>query len=209
MNTQIIGFIAATLTTISFLPQAIKTWRTHSTDDLSPLMFALFCAGVFSWLIYGIVIHDTPIILANFITLILAGSIMYFIIRNREMRRISHIGIHVKDLEKMKSFYTEKFSVRASKRYDNPKKRFSSYFLTFSSGAHLELIHISWSDGEINNKNFGHIAISVGNKHSVDIITNSLLKDGVEIISMPRTTGNGFYESLVSDPEGNQIEITE
>lgn len=73
-----IGLLAGTLTTISFLPQAIKTWRSKSAKDLSLSMFLTFCLGVFLWFIYGIFISDLPVILTNFLTLILAGSILFF-----------------------------------------------------------------------------------------------------------------------------------
>jgi lactoylglutathione lyase len=209
MNVQIIGFIAASLTTISFVPQAVKTWHSRSTDDLSPFMFALFCLGVFSWLLYGIFKKDLPIILANSITFILAGLIMFFIIRNRRVCRIAHMGIYVKDLEKMKTFYVDKFSASAGIKYFNNHTKFSSYFLTFTSGAQLELMHIPEFTEAANNNTKLHVAISVGNKKAVNKLTEKLLKNGVEIISMPRITGDGFYESTIRDPEGNQIEITE
>jgi lactoylglutathione lyase len=209
MIVQIIGIIAGGLTTISFVPQVIKTWRSHSTDDLSPVMFTLFCTGVFSWLIYGVFKKDMPIILANSVTFILAGLIMYFIIRNRKTCRIDHLGIYVNDLEKIKKFYIDGFSATPGKLYYNPNKKFSSYFLTFTSGAHLEIMHVPELLEGLNNKTMIHIAISVGNKRSVDNLTNQFIKNGVRIISMPRTTGDGRYESVICDPEGNQIEITD
>jgi lactoylglutathione lyase len=209
MIVQIIGFIAASLTTISFIPQAVKTWRSRSTDDLSPFMFALFSIGVFSWLMYGVFKKDLPIILANSITFILAGFIMYFILKNRKVCRITHIGIYVNDIENMKKFYVDKFSATSGKIYNNSEKKFSSYFITFSSGAKLEIMHISEFTDGLNSKTQVHFAISVGNKNSVNELTNKLMKNGVKIISMPRTTGDGNYESVICDPEGNQIEITE
>jgi MtN3 and saliva related transmembrane protein len=74
----IIGLIAGSLTTISFLPQVIKTWRSKSARDISLSMFLSFCMGVFLWIIYGILLGELPIIIANFITLILAGTILFF-----------------------------------------------------------------------------------------------------------------------------------
>ena len=71
-----IGFFAGFCTTIAFLPQAIKTWKTKSTKDISLLMFLIFITGVFFWLVYGILIHEMPLIVANAITLILALSIL-------------------------------------------------------------------------------------------------------------------------------------
>ena len=74
----IIGLFAATLTTIAFLPQVIKTWKLRSAKGISLFMYVLFCSGVLLWLIYGILIKDLPVIAANSITLILASIVLYF-----------------------------------------------------------------------------------------------------------------------------------
>jgi MtN3 and saliva related transmembrane protein len=79
--TTILGLVAATCTTISFLPQAIKTIKTKITKDLSLGMYSVFTTGVFLWLIYGIMIGDLPIILANTITLIFTSTILILIIK--------------------------------------------------------------------------------------------------------------------------------
>ena len=204
---QTIGFISAILTTTAFLPQAIKTWRTKSTHDLSPLMFTLFCTGIVGWLIYGILINDLPMILANSVTIILAGTIMFFIIKGKSTFRISHLGIYVKDIEQMRQFYNQTFAVKAGKKYHNPGKGFTSYFLTFPSGAKIELMY-----DEKNKKNdthlWGHIAVSLKNRREVDEFTRNIQNKGVEVISAPRITGDGYYESVIRDPEGNLIEIT-
>jgi MtN3 and saliva related transmembrane protein len=76
-NTTLLGLLAGTLTTFSFLPQVIQTWKSKSAKDISLSMFVTFCAGVFLWLVYGIVIHDLPVIVTNFVTLILASSILW------------------------------------------------------------------------------------------------------------------------------------
>jgi len=73
---SIIDFVAATLTTISFVPQVIKVWRSRSTHDVSLVMYALFTLGVAMWLAYGLLIHSWPVILANFVTLLLAGTVL-------------------------------------------------------------------------------------------------------------------------------------
>ena len=78
----ILGLLAATLTTIAFVPQVVKTWRTRSTHDISLGMFSLLAAGVFAWLVYGLLIGDLPLVLANGVTFVLAGTILYFKIRN-------------------------------------------------------------------------------------------------------------------------------
>ncbi len=77
-TTEILGIIAGVLTTLSFVPQVIKTWKSRSAKDLSLGMFSLFCTGVLLWLIYGLAINDLPIILANTVTLLLAMTLVYF-----------------------------------------------------------------------------------------------------------------------------------
>jgi MtN3 and saliva related transmembrane protein len=78
-----IGYGAAFLTTVAYLPQVIRAWRTHSTHDVSLLMFLLMSVGVFLWLVYGLLLQDIPLIAANLVTLVLAGSILYLKIRYR------------------------------------------------------------------------------------------------------------------------------
>jgi MtN3 and saliva related transmembrane protein len=75
---EIIGLTAGSLTTISFLPQVVKTWKSRSVKDLSLVMFSLYCAGVLLWLIYGIMIDSLPVILSNTLTLILSAVILFF-----------------------------------------------------------------------------------------------------------------------------------
>jgi MtN3 and saliva related transmembrane protein len=75
---EIIGLMAGSLTTISFLPQVIKTWKSKSAKDLSLVMFSLFCLGIVLWLIYGLLIHSLPVILSNAFTLILSSMILFF-----------------------------------------------------------------------------------------------------------------------------------
>lgn len=77
-----LGLLAGTLTTLAFVPQVIKTWRTRSTHDISLAMFAIFTAGVLAWLVYGILKNDLPVILANAATIVLAGTVLYFKLRN-------------------------------------------------------------------------------------------------------------------------------
>ncbi|HBH47481.1 MAG TPA: hypothetical protein DDX98_02525 [Bacteroidales bacterium] len=202
---SVIGLIAASLTTIAFLPQAIKTWKTKSTDDLSPAMFTLLCSGILLWLIYGILIHDLPIILANGVTICLASIILFYIFKPSQAKKIEHIAIWTNNLEEMKDFYCDVFDAKAGRRYHNPAKRFTSYFLVLSSGARIELMN---KGVPALNNSWGHISISVGSKHRVDELTHKVEKKGVEIASYPRSTGDGYYESVIKDPEGNLVEIT-
>ena len=81
---QYIGLAAGALTTTAFLPQVIKTWKSRSAKDLSLGMFSLFCTGVLLWLVYGIVVRDVPVIAANFLTLMLASTLLFFKLRFRE-----------------------------------------------------------------------------------------------------------------------------
>jgi lactoylglutathione lyase len=205
MYIKYIGFISAILTTTSFLPQAIKAWKTRSTTDLSPVMFILFFFGIVGWLIYGIMISDLPMILANSVTICLAGIILFFIIKNKKVQSIHHVAIFVDDLEKMKSFYTENFDSKAGKKYMNPKTNFSSYFITFNSGCKLELMYKPHSESKLG---YEHISISVGSKFEVDSVTDQLKSKGYFCNSEPRVTGDRYYESTFLDPEGNKIEIT-
>ena len=78
MNTtaSAVGYAAAILTTISFVPQVLKVWRTRSAKDVSLGMYSLFTLGIFIWLVYGVLIESWPVILANFITLVLAGMVL-------------------------------------------------------------------------------------------------------------------------------------
>ncbi len=127
--------------------------------------------------------------------------------------KIEHIAIWSKDLEKLKSFYECYFEAKAAAKYINPKKGFESYFLSFESGCRLELMHMPSIPASANNvyqqfTGIIHFAISVGSKEKVDALTQQLMKDGFEILDGPRSTGDGYYESVVLDPEGNRIEIT-
>jgi MtN3 and saliva related transmembrane protein len=78
---QVLGLAAGSLTTVAFLPQVIKTWKSGSAKDLSLGMFSFFCLGVLLWLIYGILVHDVPVIAANMVTLLLASTLLYFKLR--------------------------------------------------------------------------------------------------------------------------------
>ena len=82
--TQLLGLVAGLFTTIAFLPQVIKTWKSRSAKDLSLGMFSLFCLGVLLWLIYGIQVKDIPVIIANMVTLLLASSLLFFKLRFKD-----------------------------------------------------------------------------------------------------------------------------
>jgi MtN3 and saliva related transmembrane protein len=79
----ILGLVAGVLTTLSFLPQVIKAWRSRSTRDISLGMFAMFCTGVFLWIVYGFLIGDIPVLVANIVTFLLAATILFLKLRYR------------------------------------------------------------------------------------------------------------------------------
>ncbi|PEQ10129.1 VOC family protein [Bacillus toyonensis] len=124
--------------------------------------------------------------------------------------RIEHVAIWVNDLEGMRDFYKQYFNGEANVLYHNPKKKFESNFITFEGGARLELMRQVGIDDVIKKQTVGyaHMAFSVGSKEKVDQLTDRLREAGYPLLNGPRTTGDGYYESVVSDPEGNQIEIT-
>jgi len=127
---------------------------------------------------------------------------------------IEHIAIYCTDLEKMKDFYCKYFNGISNVKYHNPKKQFSSYFISFEEGARLELMHKPHLADNMNElldeyRGLIHFAVSVGSKEKVDALTEQLRADGYAIHGEPRTTGDGYYESVVADPEYNRVEITE
>ncbi|MCK5367166.1 MAG: VOC family protein [Cyclobacteriaceae bacterium] len=128
--------------------------------------------------------------------------------------RIDHIAIWTKKLEKMKHFYETYFQGKSGEKYINPRKNFESYFVEFDSGTRLELMEKLEVDSKLhddieNYLGITHFAISTSGRKEVDHLTERLRTDGFKIIGEPRVTGDGFYESVVLDPDGNKVEITE
>lgn len=126
---------------------------------------------------------------------------------------IEHLAIWVSDLEMMKSFYESYFGGQAGDMYHNPTKNFTSYFLSFETGPRLELMYKpsipqNANGRQVEYRGIIHFAISVGSKEQVDQLTERLRADGYKIVGEPRTIGDGYYESVVLDPEHNRIEIT-
>ena len=125
--------------------------------------------------------------------------------------RIEHIAMYVNDLEKAREFFVKYFQAESNVGYHNKTTDFRSYFLSFDDGARLEIMNKpQMTDDEkgLNRTGFVHLAFSVGSKEAVDELTQKMRNDGYEVISGPRTTGDGYYESCVVGIEGNQIEIT-
>mgnify|MGYP003293483422 CR=1 FL=1 len=125
---------------------------------------------------------------------------------------IEHIAMYVNDLEKAKDFFVQYFHAFPNEGYHNQKTGFRSYFLRFEDGARLELMQkpqMQDAEKSLNRTGYSHIAFSLGNKAAVDELTERLKNAGYSLVSGPRTTGDGYYESCIIGLEGNQIEITE
>ncbi len=126
--------------------------------------------------------------------------------------KIEHIAMYVNDLEAARDFFIRYLGGRSDDGYHNKQTGFRSYFISFEDGARLELMNKPELDDlekPLNKTGYVHIAFSVGSKEKVDEITAHLKEEGYEVVSPPRTTGDGYYESCVVVFEGNQIELTE
>ena len=125
--------------------------------------------------------------------------------------KIEHIALYVNNLEEARNFFAKYFDAKSNELYHNKNTDFKSYFLTFKDGSRLEIMNKpNMKDDEKNltRTGFIHLAFSVGSKEKVDELTQQLENDGFKVISGPRTTGDGYYESCIIGIEGNQIEIT-
>lgn len=124
---------------------------------------------------------------------------------------IEHIAIWTNQLEVQKTFYAAYFSAQVGPKYKNPNTHFESYFLTFASGARLEVMQapdVQTAQAIARTVGYAHLAFSVGSREEVNQLTEQLETDGYRIVGRPRTTGDGYYESIILDPDGNQVEIT-
>jgi lactoylglutathione lyase len=126
--------------------------------------------------------------------------------------KISHMAIWTNNLERLRDFYCNYFGAKSNEKYTNRVKQFSSYFLTFENGeCSLELMNKRDLDGTSKSGSeigLAHFAIATGSKEKVVLMTEQFRIEGYSVISEPRFTGDGFYESAISDPDGNIVEIT-
>ena len=133
--------------------------------------------------------------------------------------KIEHIAIWVKDIDKVCEFYRKYFGGVVQSLYHNPTKQFTSRFVTFEDGTRLEIMHRpDITVGTLNRDcmfhveqeylGYAHLSFSVGSKEEVDSLTQQMSNDGIQVVGQPRTTGDGYCESVVLDPEGNRVEIT-
>lgn len=127
--------------------------------------------------------------------------------------RIDHVALWTNDLGRCKRFYVSYFGARAGAGYINAKKGFESCFLSFGDGARIEVMTTTTLDPVAikpgaQRMGLTHFAVSVGSEQLVDELTQRLRDDGYPVLDAPRRTGDGYYESVVLDPDGNRIEIT-
>jgi lactoylglutathione lyase len=127
--------------------------------------------------------------------------------------RIDHLAIWTSDIDRCAAFYRTYLGADAGARYQNEKKGFESVFLTFADGARLEVMHTTTLDPVpsapgAQRMGLTHFAIALGSEAAVDALTDRLRADGVPVLDGPRRTGDGYYESVVLDPDGNRLELT-
>ncbi len=123
---------------------------------------------------------------------------------------IDHLAIWTPDPDRLVAFYARHFAATAGPRYTNPRTGFESYFLSFESGPRLEVMRSPAVAAGPDGPRFGyaHLAVSVGSEDAVDRLTERLRAAGVPVLDGPRRTGDGYYESVVADPDGNRVEVT-
>jgi lactoylglutathione lyase len=129
------------------------------------------------------------------------------------MTRLAHVAMWTDDLDRLAAFYIKYFGASEGSRYGNPAKGFESVFLSFDDGARLEIMRttrLPLAPGEPGAERAGlaHLALSVGSVERVDELTRAMAGDGHVVVDGPRRTGDGYYESVVLDPDGTRVEIT-
>jgi lactoylglutathione lyase len=123
--------------------------------------------------------------------------------------RIEHVALWVRDIERVAAFYEKFFGARIGARYENPRTGFASRFVQLGDGARLEIM----ARGDVTARTAGeqlgpaHVAIAVGDESDVDTIAARFVAEGVALLDGPRRTGDGYYECVVQDPEGNRVEV--
>lgn len=123
---------------------------------------------------------------------------------------LEHAAILTNNLERMKDFYIKYFSGRANNKYENGKTGLQTYFISFKGGSRLELMQkpgLSERNRTSASDGLTHLSFCVGSREKVDELTQTLINDGYSVKSIPRETGDGYYESCILDPDSNEIEI--
>lgn len=124
--------------------------------------------------------------------------------------KIDHIAIYVQNLEATKEFFIKYFNASANDMYHNPKTGLRTYFLSFEDNTRLEIMNrpdMVKADFNLYREGFIHLSFSLGSKEKVDELTNRLQNNGYEVLSGPRITGDGYYESCILGPENNILEL--
>ena len=129
------------------------------------------------------------------------------------MTRIDHLALWTGDIDRLAAFYANYFDALPGARYTNSAKGFTSRFLTFGDGARIELmasstLALAGRAPAEQRLGYTHVALGVGSEAHVDALTQRLRADGHPVLDGPRRTGDGYYESVVLDPDGNRVEIT-
>jgi lactoylglutathione lyase len=124
--------------------------------------------------------------------------------------RLEHVALWVRDLDAVAAFYARYFDARVGAHYQNPRKGFQSRFLEFDAGARLEIMTRTdvLTRGSGESLGFAHVAIAIGDEAAVDALAARFRAEGVALVDGPRRTGDGYYECVVLDPEGNRVEVT-
>jgi lactoylglutathione lyase len=127
--------------------------------------------------------------------------------------RIDHVGVWTQDIDRLAHFYRDYFGARPGRRYRNESKGFESLFLGFDDGARIELMATTRLEPHAipagaERMGYAHLAVSVGDEARVDALARRLASDGHRVLDGPRRTGDGYYELVVLDPDGNRVEVT-
>lgn len=126
--------------------------------------------------------------------------------------KIDHIAVWTADLEKMKNFYVNYFEAVSNEKYNNPKTGLETYFLSFDTGCRIEIMKrpdvvLQPGNYAVPSQGLAHFAFEIKSIHKVNELTELLRQDGFVITGEPRITGDGYYESVVLDPENNIVEL--
>jgi lactoylglutathione lyase len=123
---------------------------------------------------------------------------------------VNHLAVWCSDIERTRAFYEKYFGAVANSKYTNESKRFQSYFLSLEGLVRIELMHRPdiAAGAAMPVLGYAHVAISVGSEEQVNQLTRRMVEDGVRCIDGPRRTGDGYYESVILDPDGHRVEIT-